>query len=404
MKKIEQLLCTRRAALLGMAGAIAEIAACGGGGTDVAGLSSGGTGSFTSGTISGFGSIIVNGIRYNNDTASVLSNDDSVSSGQSLQLGMVVNIEGSAVTPAATATGLPTATAYRITYGSEWVGPISQKIIPSATSGETAFEILGHKVDVLSTTIFDGTAKNYAELNNGQYAEIYGYVDPANGRIQASRIEVSSSQPATYKLTGALTQINAASKTAYLGTTAINWTNAAVLPTGVFNGDFVRVVLNSSASGDVWTASSIKPLNSPLTRLSTDHDYEAEIHGSITAYQSNASFVVNGIPVNASGAQISEALGVGSLVEIEGSIRSGQLVATKVAVKTASQVEAQEFEFYGLVSSVTAQTFVVRGETFYYGVNTQNINLLSQNPLPYVKVKALRANGRWQAIELEIED
>ena len=36
MKEIEQVLCTRRAALLGMAGAIAEIAACGGGGNSTA--------------------------------------------------------------------------------------------------------------------------------------------------------------------------------------------------------------------------------------------------------------------------------------------------------------------------------------------------------------------------------
>ena len=225
-----------------------------------------------------------------------------------------------------------------------------------------------------------------------------------NGHIQASRIEVSLIQPTSYKLSGALTQINATSKTAKLGLTSITWTDAAVLPSSVSNGDFVRVVLNPAASGNAWTASSIKPLTSPLARLSSDHDYEAEIHGSITAYQSSASFVVNGIPVNASTAQITGTLSSGSVVEIEGSIRFGQMVATKVAVKTASQVEAQEFEFYGLVSSVTAQTFVVRGETFYYGVNTQNINLLSQNPLPYVKVKALRANGCWQAIELEIED
>jgi len=397
MKEIEQVLCTRRAALLGMAGAIAEIAACGGGGTDVAGLSSGGTGSFTSGTISGFGSIIVNGIRYNNDAASLLPNDDSVSSVQSLQLGMVVNIEGSAVTPAATATGLPTATAYRITYGSEWVGPVSNK-------GATSFEILGHTVDVLSTTFFGGMVQQYTDLTGAHFVEVYGYVDQVNGHIQASRIEVSLIQPTSYKLSGALTQINATSKTANLGLTAINWTDSAVLPSSVSNGDFVRVVFNPVASGNSWAALSIKPLNSPLARLSSDHDYEAEIHGSVTAYQSSASFVVNGIPVNASTAQITGTLSSGVVVEIEGSIRSGQLVATKVAVKTASQVEAQEFEFYGLVSSVTAQTFVVRGETFYYGVNTQNTNLLSQNPLPYVKVKALRANGRWQAIELEIED
>ena len=141
-----------------------------------------------------------------------------------------------------------------------------------------------------------------------------------------------------------------------------------------------------------------------MSRLSADHDYEAEIHGSITAYQSSANFVVNGIPVNASAAQITGTLAVGVQVEVEGSIRSGQLVATKVATKTASQVETQEFEFYGVISNVTAQTFVVRGETFYYDANTANSSLLTRNPLPYVEVKARRTNGRWQAIEIDLED
>lgn len=397
MKKIEQALCTRRTALFGMVGAIAEIAGCGGGGTGVAGLSSGGTGSFTSGTITGFGSIIVNGIRYNNDTATVLTSDDSVSSNPALQLGMVVNIEGSAVTPASSTTGLPTATAYRITYGSEWIGPVSNR-------AATTFQILDHTVDVLATTLFGGVVQQLSELRDTHFVEVYGYVDQVDGHIQASRIDVSTVQPSAYKLSGAITQINQVSGTANLGQTAISWSLPAVLPRGLSSGDFVRVVLDPSPVGAVWAATRIQLVSSPLSRLSADHDYEAEIHGSITAYQSSANFVVNGIPVNASAAQITGTLAVGVQVEVEGSIRSGQLVATKVATKTASQVETQEFEFYGVISNVTAQTFVVRGETFYYDANTANSSLLTRNPLPYVEVKARRTNGRWQAIEIDLED
>lgn len=397
MKKIKQALCTRRTALFGMAGAIAEIAGCGGGGTSVAGLSSGGTGSFTSGTITGFGSIIVNGIRYNNESATVLTSDDSVSSNPALQLGMVVNIEGSAVKPASSTTGLPTATAYRITYGSEWIGPVSNR-------ATTTFEILGHTVDVLATTLFGGVVQQLSELTDTHFVEVYGYVDQVDGHIQASRIDVSTVQPSAYKLSGAITQINQVSGTANLGQTAISWSVPAVLPSGLSSGDFVRVVLDPSPVGAVWTATRIQQVSSPLSRLSADHDYEAEIHGSITAYQSSANFVVNGIPVNASAAQITGTLAVGVQVEVEGSIRSGQLVATKVTIKTASEVETQEFEFYGVISNVTAQTFVVRGETFYYDANTANSSLLTRNPLPYVEVKARRANGRWQAIEIDLED
>jgi len=397
MKKIERVLCTRRTALLGIAGAVAEIAGCGGGGTGVAGLSSGGTGSFTSGTITGFGSIIVNGIRYNNDTASVLTSDDLVSSNPALQLGMVVNIEGSAVTPASTATGLSTATAYRITYGSEWMGPVSNR-------SSTTFQILGHTVDVLSTTFFSGAIQQFSALTDAHFVEVYGYVDQVDGHIQASRIEVSTVQPASYKLSGAITQINQTSNTANLGQTSIVWSDPSALPSGVSSGDFVRVVLNPIPVGSVWTALRVELLSSPLSRLSTDHDYEAEVNGSITAYQSSASFNVNGIPVNASMAQITGTLAVGVQVDVEGNIRSGQLIATKVAVRTVSQIETQEFEFYGVISNVSAQTFVVRGETFYYDSNTLNSSVLTTNPLPYVEVKARRTSGRWQAIEIDLND
>ncbi len=68
----------RRTLLLGMVGTMVQLSGCGGGGSDVAGLSSGGTGSFTSGTISGLGSIIVNGIRYDDTNANKISRDDDI--------------------------------------------------------------------------------------------------------------------------------------------------------------------------------------------------------------------------------------------------------------------------------------------------------------------------------------
>ncbi|PUE21791.1 hypothetical protein B9Z43_00985 [Limnohabitans sp. MMS-10A-192] len=310
---------------------------------------------------------------------------------------MVVNIEGSAVTPPANATGLPTATAYRITYGSEWIGPVSNK-------GATTFEILGHTVDVLATTFFGGAVQQFADLTTAHFVEIYGFVDQVDGHIQASRIEVSLVQPTSYKLSGAISQINAAGRSANLGLIAINWSSAAALPAGTADGSFVRVRLNPIPSGAVWTASQIDLLNSPLADLQDDHDYEAEVHGSITSYQSSSSFVVNGIPVNAASARITGTLAAGVVVEVEGNIRAGQLIASKVQVKTSSEIESQEFEFYGVISNVTAQTFEVRGQTFYYDSSTENRSLLTRTPLPYVEVKASRSNGRWYAFEIDLED
>ncbi len=106
---------SRRQTLLALIGT-ALLPACGGG-TDVAGVSSGGTGSFTTGSITGLGSVIVNGIRYDDSGASISLNGAS-GSPDALKLGMVVRIQGGAVTAATLPGGLATATASSIVCGS----------------------------------------------------------------------------------------------------------------------------------------------------------------------------------------------------------------------------------------------------------------------------------------------
>lgn len=397
MASLNQVLLTRRAALLGLAGAAAHLVGCGGGGTDTAGLSSGGTGSFTSGTITGFGSIIVNGIRYNVDTASVFTGDGAGSSNAALQLGMVVSIEGSAAIPGPVPTALPTATAYRVSYDSEWTGPVSN--IRADT-----FEILGHTVDVLSTTLVGGVIQSYAELTSAHFVEVYGYVDQIDGHIQASRIEVSSVRPSLYKLSGAISQIDRIGQSAMLGRTPIAWALASDLSAAIVDGAFVRVRLNPVPVDAVWTATRLDLQSSPLASLSDDRSYEAEVEGSITAYESNANFTVSGITVNAASAQVVGTLRVGAIVEVEGSIQSGQLMATKVEIKTSSETESKEFEFYGVLSALTNQSFVVRGQTFNYDANTEHMDRITGLVEPRVKVKAIRTNDSWYAIEVEIDD
>lgn len=388
---------TRRSALLAIAGAAAELAGCGGGGVDTAGLSSGGTGSFTSGTISGFGSIIVNGIRYNNDSASVIGSDGASASNTSLKLGMMVNIEGSAVTPASTAGALPVATAYSISFDSEWIGPVS------SINGQT-FGILGNTVDVLSSTVVGGVIQAYADLRTTHFVEVYGYVDGVDGHVQASRIDVFDVRPSEYKLSGALFSLDRGDRSATVGRTSIEWASAADLLSPIANGDFVLVRLNPVPSRGVWIATRIQLQSSATATLSNERSYEAEIQGSITAYTSAANFTVNGVVVDATSAIVTGSLAVGVVVEVEGTIQAGVLTAEKVEVKSSSEIESQEFVFYGVLSNLTESTFVVRGQTFNYDTNTEHMNRITGLTSPDVKVKAIRVNGGMYATEIELDD
>lgn len=387
----------RREALLALLGT-ALLPACGGG-TDVAGVSSGGTGSFTSGVIVGLGSVIVNGIRYDDSTARVTM-DGLSSSAAALQLGMVVRIQGSAVTAPTVPGGLATATATSVAYGSEWKGPADTVDVAAGT-----FTLLGQTVRVLGTTVFsegkfDGTLE-------GRQVEVYGFVNASDGSLQASRIEVESDAPDRYRLSGIVSGLTAT--TFLLGSALINHATATDKPINLANGQLVRVELQTAPQDGAWVATEIKA-DDASEGLEDDH--EAEIEGAITSFASSTSFSVNGIPVDASRITPPSGLALGVRVEVKGDISNGVVIATEIDVKTDEDVESQAFEFHGAVSALdtTAKTFVIRGYTVRYidgsGANATVFDLgtaVWADGL-YVEVKAeLQSNGDLLATTVEVD-
>ena len=98
---------------------VGSIGGCGGGvGTE-------GTGTFSSvgsGPITGFGSIVVGGVRYDDSGASVSDDDGNSTDRSQLALGMVVDVEGGAITTSADGTTL-SATATRVRTRRALLGP-----------------------------------------------------------------------------------------------------------------------------------------------------------------------------------------------------------------------------------------------------------------------------------------
>ncbi|MDE2418275.1 MAG: hypothetical protein KGN32_10760 [Burkholderiales bacterium] len=343
----------RRQTLLALMGT-ALLPSCGGGGSNIAGLSSGGTGSFTTGTIGGLGSVIVNGIRYDDSTANVTI-DGVTSTAAQLQLGMVVRIQGSGVTPAASAGALATATARQIACGSEWKGQAAQVNTTAST-----FTLLGQTVKVLTTTVFSGG--RFDGTLDGRYVEVYGFVNANDGSLQASRVEVSASAPANYRLSGIVTNLTAT--TFLLGSALINHASASK-PASLQNGQFVRVKLQTAQQGGAWLADEVK---AGETSDGLSNDDEAKIKGTITAFTSSSLFSVNGVAVDASRTASPNGLALGVRVEVEGVIRNGVVIAARVAIETDAAVEAEKFEFHGMISALntTNKTFVIRGYTVRY--------------------------------------
>jgi len=142
----------RRTALsaLRAASTSAALVACGGGGGGGAGPGSAGDAgaagaSYTLGAITGFGSVVMGGVRFGDSKASVGDEDGVAFGSGDLRLGMVVELEGGRVDRA-----LGTAVVQRIRFGSEIVGPVG-----AVDSAASTVVVLGQTVRVTPSTVFD---------------------------------------------------------------------------------------------------------------------------------------------------------------------------------------------------------------------------------------------------------
>lgn len=395
--------------LLAMAGTALQLSGCGGGGGGgdpfgggFAGISTGGTGSFTVGPISGFGSIIVNGIRYDDAGAQVSRLDDGIPDAtRPLRLGMMVSIQGSPIA-GAVVNGTATATANRILYNSEWLGPIDL-VSPAAGT----FTVLGQAVRTTGATIFEGAGvTGVAGLSIGTYAEVYGFIDAATGTLQATRVELSTTRPEGYRLSGVVSGLDS---TAFsLGTARILIGDAGASTWAT--GSFVRATLKTTPDGrGRWIATRITTASAVISDLLVGDDEEVELKGSITAMASATRFAVNGIPVDASKVANLPALGLalGALVKVEGTLASGTVIASEIEVEDAQSAEAEEFEIHGTLEQLDAvrRTFVVRDYAFHYDDSTlfEPTGWTPANGAK-VEIKATLKAGRLWVRKLAAED
>lgn len=345
------------AGLLAGAGVII-LPACGGGGGGVAGVDTGGTGTFSAGRISGVGggSVTVNGVRYQDSGARITNAEDAtVLQSQDLKLGMVVRIRAGATT-AGGAGNLPTATATEITVETQVKGPVEAK------TGTDTLVVLGQTVKVDAATVFDGTT--FAGIAIGDLLEVSGFVDAA-GVIAATRIEAEDATD-EFRVRGAIANLDTVARTFTIGTATFDYSGAGVrLPsTALANGLFVRVRSRPAQDADgEWIVTRIDLREDELE----DHD-EASVEGILV--QSFSMLSVNGIRINTSRLPAGTAIPVGQQVEVEGEIVNGVLFA--VTIEVEDEDEEAEVDVRGEVSGLdtAARTFVVRGVTFHYTPGT----------------------------------
>lgn len=341
--------------------AAALLVSCGGGGVE-----SGGTGmsaGYSSGAITGFGSVVVNGVHFDESTARIHDADGNTLSRDALRLGMTVEIQSGAIDSTAL-----TATAQDVNVISDLLGPVSAVDLTAST-----MTVLGQTVRITASTLFDSSlAGGLSAIALGQKVEVYAIFDPVN-TVYAARLVLPRSNPDHYTLRGVVSGWDSAQRQFQMGPATLTYAADAV-PAGLANGATLRLRLSTQADGSGrWVVTTAQS----ATYLPADGT-EAEIEAVVSSYTSLSSFVVAGVTVDASAAQLNAnglTLAAGVRVEVEGRMQGTVLKATKLELKGSEDSAGgddsgggQEFELSGQIGSLdtTAQTFVIRTQTVSY--------------------------------------
>ena len=398
-------------------GILAGLTACNSGSNDSA---SNGGGSYTTGAITAFGSVYVNGTKYNTDNATVYI-EDSVASESDLRVGMMVTISESSPGVAGT-----------IYHDDDVEGIVlSTNILADGTG---TMDVMGQTVTVDTKTIFESYVAGVsspAGITAGNIVEVTGS-SSGNGSVMATRLELKAVDLASYLVThpegvevkGIVSGHTA--QTINIGGLTVDHSNAIYddMPAGNWDGLYVEAKSNQPLNGSGhMVAYKVELENNGSKAYYDDDDYgEIEVMGEVTEVTSDL-VTVNGVTYmhndqteyehgNASD------LMVGAFVEIEGYLNTGgELVAHEIEFE--GHHGYSELEIQGTVSMVNPSTDVnegtieINGLTIHVNSSTimhdsshahvTNFNLSMVGVGDLVEVYYVDINGTQTAIKLERE-
>ncbi len=313
------------------------LSACGGGGGGSTATPTAAT--LSSGTISGLGSIIVNGVRYETVGSQVLDADDgSTAITTPLRIGMTVSVEKNGT-------------------DSLTLRPIAGKIlVQSGIKGVanytgSALTVAGMPVTTDTATILLDTTGAVTSLTalNTQSVEVYG-LPQADGSFLATLVEAETGL-LNVQVVGTVQSMDTTAKTLVLGTTAapitVNYASITP-PSDLATGSVIVVKAATSATANTYAASSLQIRSgtaSTYTSYASNysgttgvHSERNELYGAVsdkTLISNNGNVTgctlkVQGIQVQASSPTLCASITNGTYVEAKGTLNNGVMAATKI--------------------------------------------------------------------------
>ena len=339
----------------------ALIVACGGGGGG--GASSGSSAGVSSGVISGFGSVVVNGVKFDDNGTDILvvdgddssSNDDRVGSRSDLEVGMVVEIENESHGSSQHANQIR-------------VEDVVKGQIQTVDAVNGTLLVLGQTIIVDSQTSFTGRDSGGVLITDitgfagSDYVEVSGFSKP-DGSILATLIQKKTYQAgvSTLKVKGKINTL--ASTTFTINAQTVDFLSAPALikpnGTNLKAGDFVvvKTKLTPAALGDTLIAQKIKVKNN---RLQVRDGHKIEVEGIIESIDLvNKTIVINGITIDASSLSNLGALSAGQKIEVEGVLVNGVLIPSKSKNEQESTIRME-----APIQALSSTSVTVLGQVF----------------------------------------
>lgn len=364
----------------------------------------GGTG-ISVGPITGFGSIIQNGVRYDVSQARFMRDGIMVADQSQYRIGEIVKIKGTI-----NADGV-TGEATQVDYGSLLQGQITAL----SEDGKSLY-ILKQQVRIDSLTVLHGI-KLFSDLKLGNVVQISGARD-AQGIIRANSLTLQQASfvngSSVQLLEGRISQVDVSNQTFIINGLVIDYSRVArgALPTV---NQYLRVTSQASLQNNLLLASDYR-LTQEFVEFTVGE--EAELEGLVTAFISPSRFAVNGQLVvttaatefeNSTAADIK----LNALLEAEGRInKQGELVAEEISVRQASSAQTRELE--GKVSAIdgSTQTLTILGNTLLVDASTSllekaadqetSIRFTDLQVNDHLEIKARQlADGRLLALRIE---
>jgi len=290
------------------------------------------------GTVTGFGSVIVNGVHYETTNAAIVVNGVPATEAD-LEVGYVVAILATALNDGSS----PAATS--IEFSHDVVGPVS-----SVDAVQSRFVMLDQTIIFDNATVFGegiepASADGLALLPATQIVKVSG-LRAATGSLLATRIELGVSGE-DLEITGTVTSLDSAASTLQIGALVVDFSGASL--EGFAGGqpavgDRIEAEGNQLTAGGALLATELKRKE---LELSLDDGDELELEGLITSFTSVSSFSVSGIPVTTVEQTQFEngdatMLDLNVRVEVEGSLGAGGVLnATEVEFKAAGEARVE---------------------------------------------------------------